>query len=101
MSVASSHGGINYPPQVQEMEMTRHSQVKVAEEMEAVKRENEELKEVLSAVQLDLEAKTEVRERKEGSREEGDKKHLLCSCSVGGPASCNRGTGSAAAPERR
>ena len=42
------------------METTRHSQMKVAEEMEAVKRENEELKEVLSAVQLDLEAKTEV-----------------------------------------
>ena len=32
----------------------------VAEEMESVKRENEELKEVLSAVQLDLEAKTVV-----------------------------------------
>lgn len=70
MSVASSHSGINYPPQVQEMETTRHSQVKVAEEMEAVKRENEELKEVLSAVQLDLEAKTEVRERKGHGRKE-------------------------------
>ena len=30
------------------------------EEFEAVQRENEELKEVLSAVQIDLEAKTEV-----------------------------------------
>ena len=59
-----------FPPQVQEMEMTCHSQVKVAEEMEAVKRENEELKEVLSAVQLDLEAKTEVREREGHGRKE-------------------------------
>lgn len=81
MSVASSHGGINYPPQVQEMEMTRHSQVKVAEEMEAVKRENEELKEVLSAVQLDLEAKTEVRVRVRvtgGRRPEASPVFLFC-----------------------
>ena len=42
------------------METTRHFHLKEAEEMEAVKRENEELKDVLSAVQLDLEAKTEV-----------------------------------------
>lgn len=47
-------------PQVQDMETTRHFHLKEAEEMEAVKRENEELKDVLSAVQLDLEAKTEV-----------------------------------------
>lgn len=53
-------------PQVQDMETTRHSHLKEAEEMEAVKRENEELKDVLSAVQLDLEAKTEVR-KGEGS----------------------------------
>lgn len=34
--------------------------VKAAEDVEAIKRENEELKEVLTDVQLDLEAKTEV-----------------------------------------
>lgn len=34
--------------------------VRASEESEGIQRENEELKEVLSAVQLDLEAKTEV-----------------------------------------
>ena len=54
--------------QVQEMEGARHAHSSQAvEEMEAVKRENEELKEVLSAVQLDLEAKSEVRSRNGGA----------------------------------
>ena len=50
------------------METTRHFHLKEAEEMEAVKRENEELKDVLSAVQLDLEAKTEVGRGRVGGR---------------------------------
>ena len=55
-------------PQVQEMEGARHAHSSQAmEEMEAVKRENEELKEVLSAVQLDLEAKTEVKHNWKGA----------------------------------
>lgn len=49
------------------MEGARHAHSSQAvEEMEAVKRENEELKEVLSAVQLDLEAKTEVKHNWKG-----------------------------------
>ncbi len=44
--------------QVREMDSARVAQT--SEEMERLRRENEELKEVLSAVQLDLEAKSEV-----------------------------------------
>lgn len=52
------------------MEGARHAHSSQAvEEMEAVKRENEELKEVLSAVQLDLEAKTEVKHNWKGGGE--------------------------------
>ena len=72
------------------METTRHFHLKEAEEMEAVKRENEELKDVLSAVQLDLEAKTEVgRGRVRGGRKREHSKHLPCCYSVGGSASCD------------
>ena len=47
--------------QVQDMEVAKHElSSQASEEAESLRRENEELKDVLSAVQLDLEAKTEV-----------------------------------------
>ena len=44
------------------MESNRAEQSSVTQELEGLRGENEELKEVLSAVQLDLEAGTEVSE---------------------------------------
>ena len=41
---------------------------RMSEEMEAIQRENEELKDVLSAVQIDLESKTEVCKRERESK---------------------------------
>ena len=46
--------------QVQELEAERDRESANADNMEAIKRENEELKEVLSAVQIDLENNQEV-----------------------------------------
>lgn len=47
-------------PQVQELEAQREQGSANAEGLEAIKKENEELKEVLSAVQIDLENNQEV-----------------------------------------
>ena len=46
--------------QVHKLEGDREKENARADDMEAIKRENEELKEVLSAVQIDLEANVEV-----------------------------------------
>ena len=51
---------------------------RMSEEMEAIQRENEELKDVLSAVQIDLESKTEVCKR-ERERERERVKYFVIS----------------------
>ena len=48
-------------PQLQVLEGSKRKEsMQTAEEMVTLQKENEQLKEVLSAVQVDLEAKTEV-----------------------------------------
>ncbi len=50
-----------YTLQVQHLDAARKKEsIQTVEEMASIKKENEELKEVLSAVQIDLEIKTEV-----------------------------------------